>query len=307
MFPALLTTLFFALSAVTGTRAGKLLGSGTEANFWRLCLATAFLAIYAHGFAHGLAGAGFYMFILSGCVGFGLGDVALFQAYPRLGSRLTILLVHCLAAPMAALVEWWWLGTALTSSQMLAAAIILAGVALALAPGENLHIPRPVFLAGITWGTLAAIGQAGGAVLSRKADLLTQAGGLDINGVNQAYQRIVGGLVVSGIFLLFTKREHFFDSCNGAENGGTLAPMEKLRRVGPWLLANALCGPTIGVSCYQWALKTTPTGIVLPIVALTPLVVIPLARVMEGERATRRSLAGCVVAVAGAVILKIAS
>ena len=34
----------------------------------------------------------------------GLGDVALFQAYPRLGSRLTILIVHCLAAPFAGLV-----------------------------------------------------------------------------------------------------------------------------------------------------------------------------------------------------------
>jgi len=51
----------------------------------------------------------------------------------------------------------------------------------------------------------------------------------------------------------------------------------------------------------QWALKTNPTGIVLPVVAITPIVIIPFARYMEGERPTIRSLIGGVVAVAGVV------
>ena len=89
MLGAILATIFFAFSAVSGARVAKLMG-GTEANFWRLSLATLFLAAMAHGFGAGLAGNGFYIFILSGCIGFGLGDVSLFQAYPRLGSRLTI-------------------------------------------------------------------------------------------------------------------------------------------------------------------------------------------------------------------------
>jgi hypothetical protein len=37
-------------------------------------------------------------------------------------------------------------------------------------------------------------------------------------------------------------------------------------------VAHVLTGPTLGVTCFQWALATTPSGIVLPIVALTPLV-----------------------------------
>jgi len=56
----------------------------------------------------------------------------------------------------------------------------------------------------------------------------------------------------------------------------------------------------------QWALETTPTGIVLAIIALTPLVVIPFARVLENERITAQSLAGGAIAVAGVAGLTLA-
>jgi drug/metabolite transporter (DMT)-like permease len=45
--------------------------------------------------------------------------------------------------------------------------------------------------------------------------------------------------------------------------------------------------------------------LVLPIVATTPLVIVPLSFWIEGERPTRRSLIGGVVAVAGAVALTV--
>ena len=69
------------------------------------------------------------------------------------------------------------------------------------------------------------------------------------------------------------------------------------------MLSDLLAGPALGVSCYQWALQTTKTGVVLPIVAITPLVIIPFSRYLEGERPTARSLAGGLVAVLGAVAL----
>ena len=51
---------------------------------------------------------------------------------------------------------------------------------------------------------------------------------------------------------------------------------------------------------------TEKSGVVLPIVALTPLVIIPFSRYVEGERPTLRSLAGGVVAVVGVVVLRLA-
>jgi drug/metabolite transporter (DMT)-like permease len=50
-------------------------------------------------------------------------------------------------------------------------------------------------------------------------------------------------------------------------------------------------------------LKTTKTGLVLAVVATTPLVVIPFSYAMEGEKVGLRSVAGGLVAVAGVIFL----
>jgi drug/metabolite transporter (DMT)-like permease len=269
-------------------------------------LATLFLAAMAHAFGAGLAGNGFYIFILSGCIGFGLGDVSLFQAYPRLGSRLTILIVHCLAAPFAGLVEWLWLGTTLSAAQMLCGAVILAGVAVALAPTHETHEQRRQFGIGIFFAVLGAIGQGGGVVLSRKAYELCRLADQPMDGITAAYQRIIGGVIISGLALLVVKRQFLLARAEAVASPGDMSTAEKWRRSGKWIVFNALAGPTLGVSCYQWALKTTPSAVVLPIVALSPLVVMPFARWLEQEQPSRRSTIGAVIAVAGAVALALA-
>src|SRR2546423_69183 len=102
MLAAFLSTVLFSISAISANRTSKVMGA-INANFWRLLFATLFLGLYAHGFGLGFGGHAFLTFFISGCIGFGMGDLALFEALPRLGSRLSILLVHCLAAPLAAL------------------------------------------------------------------------------------------------------------------------------------------------------------------------------------------------------------
>lgn len=301
MLQACLTTILFSLSAVFGRKTTEYLG-GTEANFWRLVIATALLAIFSHTLGHGLHGAAFYLFFISGAIGFGIGDLALFQAYPRLGSRLTMVIVHCIAAPMGSIIEFIWMGTTLTGKQTLAAGIILGGVALALVPNQmNMQVKGQI-AAGAMFGLIAAFGQAMGAVISRKAYAV---GALDpaytegiTAGINGAYQRILGGLLVSGLFLLWVKRKVFFRPDQVTSNW---------RKAWPYVLCNALAGPALGVSAYQWALKTTPTGVVLPIVAITPVVVIPLAWWMEKERPQLRSIIGGLIAVGGAVFLAMAT
>src|SRR5687767_12565287 len=123
MAAAFLTTILFSISAVCGRRTAQIMG-GNEANFWRLLFATALLAGYAHVFGGGLAGAGFGIFLISGAIGFGLGDAALFQTLPRLGSRLSVMMVLCLSSPIGGLMEWLWLGTGLTGAEIICGMII---------------------------------------------------------------------------------------------------------------------------------------------------------------------------------------
>jgi drug/metabolite transporter (DMT)-like permease len=302
---AFLTTILFSISAVCGNRTAKLLG-GTEANFWRLCLAALVLAVFAHGFGEGLAGSAFPIFLVSGCIGFGVGDMALFQALPRLGSRLSVLMTLCLSSPIAALMEWGWLGTGLSRGEILCGLVILAGVALALAPGERFHLAKPDLARGLSFGVLAAFCQALGAVLSRKAFAVATVAGENIDGLTAAYQRILGGVALGAVFLLLVKR-HAISAALLNKAGETTTALEARRgrwqQAWPWVIANGLAGPALGVSCYQWALKTTPTGVVLPIVAITPLVIIPFSYHLEGERPTWRSVLGGALAVAGAAAL----
>lgn len=294
--------LLFAGSIICGHRASRLLG-GASANFWRLVMATVMLGAWSFLAGIGLGGGGFTYFFISGVMGFGVGDVALYQALPRLGSRLTMLFTQCLAAPFGIIIERCWLGTRLSWLQILSIAVIMAGVALALAPQETeKHDPREWRLGSI-YGVLSALGGALGAVFSRRAFMAVSDAHQSIDGINAAFQRILGGLLVGAVFLAFIrwqKRQPHRIILNDA--GGEATASDSLHP-GWWVAGNALAGPTLGVSCMQWALSTTPTGIVLAIIALTPLAVIPLARIFENERPTARSLWGSFVAVAGVLSL----
>ena len=296
MLASLITTFFFSLSVIFAARSARMIG-GPRANFARIGLATLFLGIYAHTFGGGLSGGSLGWFFLSGVIGFGLGDIALFGALPRIGPRLAILLTQCLAAPIAALAEWAWLGTTLKPADLLCAAIILVGVALALAPDRGLGVDRRTFFIGALCGVGSALGQALGAVVSRKANEVANLEHLVIDGGTAAYQRAIGGLLLTALaFFLFRKFRASKDLPSPAVNW---------RAGWPLVLANALAGPTIGVGCYQWALRTTPSGIVLPIIATAPLMTIGLAYFIDDQKPTLRAILGGLVAVGGAVALNI--
>jgi drug/metabolite transporter (DMT)-like permease len=297
MFAALLTTLLFSLSAVCAQRTATRLG-GVEANFWRICAAFVFLAVWANIFGTGTAGAAFWIFILSGLAGIGLGDTAYFQALPRLGSRRTVLLTQCLTAPAAIVIEWLWLGTRLHLAQIFCIAVILAGVAVALSPGDHLKIAPRRLWQGILATATAALGGALGAILSRKAYAVAHAADEHPDPGTTGYQRVIGGAVALGVVFLIVKWRHSRRRGDDAQMVDSFSAREKAG-LWPWILANSLAGQTIGVSCMQWALENTPTGIVTAIIATTPIVMLPMARIFEGEKITARPLVGGLIAVAG--------
>jgi drug/metabolite transporter (DMT)-like permease len=132
-------------------------------------------------------------------------------------------------------------------------------------------------------------------VLSRKASGLVVApggvfGGI-INGATAAYERIVPGILVALIFLVLVRR--------AASPPGPGV----WRSAWPWIIANALAGPSIGVAVFQWGVATTPTGILMPIVATVPVLTQLLAWRIDGHKPTRRTILGGIVAVAGVIAL----
>ena len=178
--------------------------------------------------------------------------------------------------------------------ELVCGTLILAGVALALAPARG-SIPRATLVAGVLFGVVGALGQGWGAVLSRRAYQAAAAAGDSIDGGTAAYQRILAGIAFAWLAWFLARR---VPAWAGHDRRQTPAP--RWPRLARWIAANSLAGPVLGVACYQWALQTTPSGIVLPLVATVPLAVIPLAWRFEGDRPGWRSLAGSLLAVAGA-------
>jgi drug/metabolite transporter (DMT)-like permease len=300
MLAALLTTLLFSISAICGQRSARQIG-GIEANFWRVCTAAFFLGIWANFFGSKMSGESLPFFALSGLMGIGIGDTGYFQALTRLGTRRTVLITQCFTAPAAALVEWLWLGTKLNLPEIFCIAIILIGVAVAMAPGEHLAIPHRQLWWGVGFAVVAALGGALGAVLSRKAYAVAAAFGEHQDPGTTGYQRVMGGALVPAIILLVAKWRSAQAHGGVFESKTFEVSREKWKRIWPWVLGNGLAGQTLGVTAMQWALEKTPSSIVTAIIAMTPVVLLPMTRVVDGEKIGVRSLAGALIGVGGVI------
>ena len=108
-----------------------------------------------------------------------------------------------------------------------------------------------------------------------------------------AFQRVAAGMVFGALVCLIFQKVRRVDD----------RPLPLPGRIW-WLLGAALCGPVIGVSCFQWALISgTPSAVVLAVTATSPLLIIPMAYFTEGDRPSGRAVFGSVVAVGGVVWL----
>ena len=188
-------------------------------------------------------------------------------------------------------------------TQILWGLLTVLGVGIALMPSEHLHRSRRELVVGSLFAGLASLCGAGGGVVSRRAYEVAQVAGQHLDGGNAAFQRVLGGLLLAGPCLLFVKRRAFKVQAHAPRELVVEASRRKWRGVWPWVLVNGFAGQTLGVSCMQWALATTPAGIVFAILAITPIVIIPFAIVLEHERPTLHSLVGGAIAVGGVIAL----
>lgn len=299
MVAALLTAVLFACSGVCGQRSASALGP-LRANAIRLAMAAAAL---------GLAAALFFPFplhspaipwlIVSGAIGFGAGDIALFLAYPQLGARLTLLINLCTAPVFGAVGEWLLLGDRPGATQGAACVIILAGVALALSgqarlpPDANRRIGR-----GVLAALGAGAGQGLGATFTRIAKSKAALAGDPFTGISEAFVRVVPGFALA--LLVWWGASRLLSSpSNGTVSGRTTQPRPSFF----WVIGAALFGPVLGVSCFQWALGQATSGVVLSITATTPILILPMVAYMDKDRPPWTAVLGSLIAVAGVVLV----
>ncbi|CAN5613398.1 DMT family transporter [soil metagenome] len=228
--------------------------------------------------------------LLSGVIGFFVGDLALFRAFVEIGARLSSLLM-ALAPPIAALTAVAMIPEErMTIRSWLGMTVTLAGVVWVIS--ERIHdndsakTIRRATAFGLTLGLIGAAGQGVGTVLAN----IGMKSLADPFAANQI--RALAGIV--GFFLLIVATRDL------KRIGASLRDRSALIA----LTIGAIAGPLLGVSMF---LKSMALG-VLPgeastFAALVPVLILPILIARGREHVSWRAALGAVVAVLGVGIL----
>lgn len=305
---AFLTACCWCLSSVAFEGASRRVGS-VPVNLWRTLAAFVLLSI-AGAITRGrwlptdATAHQWKWLLLSGFVGFFIGDVTLFRAFVILGARLTTL-VACTAPFFTLAAELLTIpGASAGALHALGMAATIAGVAwvvlercetkaheVALERSEtkprNAALercetkPHPeAKVKGVLLAVIGAAGQGVGAVLTAKA---FGPANYDALAANQI--RMIAGVASFAMFIVMTRRVR--DALAALRNPPALG----------LLALGAFWGPFLGVSLFIESIKHVRPSTTQTITCLVPVLIIPLS--MRKERVSARAIVGACVAVAG--------
>ena len=289
---ALGTALFWSLTSIQFTQAGRRIGSG-RTNRIRLVLAVTYLLLahlllygelwptQAEPFRWGWLG-------VSGVMGLVLGDASLFQSFVTIGPRRGMLMMT-LVPVISSLVAWGWLGETLHPVEIGAILLTVGGIAWVVSEGEqgqeNSVESRRQYGLGVLFGLGGATGQALGLVLAKQ--------GL-VGGFPSLSATLMRMLVATGVLWLITLVRG-----QAGETWEALKDRKALRSV----IGGSLTGPFLGVWLSMVAVQRAHVGIASTLMAMSPVMLIPLTHWIYGERISPRSAVGTAVALAGAAII----
>ena len=230
--------------------------------------------------------------LLSGLVGYVIGDYCLFQCYIIIGSRFGQLFMT-LAPLAAAFTAWLSLGEQMTAMSILAMLITLSGIAISvLGRGEHHRVSLKLPLNGVLFAIGAAICQGVGLVLSKIGMNYYEA---SMDGQQAAWLlpfsanffRCIAGLV--GFTLLLYVKEG-------------LRPLREALHDKVDMTAAAtttIFGPFVGVGFSLMAVQYTGAGIASTLMALTPIIIILPSYWLFRQPITLKGVIGALISVVG--------
>ena len=230
--------------------------------------------------------------MLSGLVGYVIGDYCLFQCYIIIGSKFGQLFMT-LAPITAAIMAWFTLGQELRPTAILAMLVTLAGIAISvLGRGDDHKLSLKLPLAGVLFAIGAAVCQGVGLVLNKigmnhyESSLTTTLPDWLLP-FHANFFRCVAGVI--GFLVLMAFKEGFTPLAKGVRNRkGMIAAV-----------ATTIFGPFVGVGASLLAIQYTAAGIASTLMALTPIIIILPAYWIFKQPITAKSIIGAVISVVG--------
>ncbi len=250
--------------------------------------------------------------LLSGLVGYVIGDYCLMQGYIFIGSRFGQLFMT-LSAPTAAITGWLFLHERMRPLAIMGMVITLTGIAMSILSkdtgSEQRHIRFKLPPKGIFFAVMAGVCQGFGLVLS-KIGLLHYHAAVEAAGMTQTavFEGALMPLPVSVTVPFAATLIRTYIGLVGFLLALCLFSKgwkEQLRhaardRKAVWCaIASTIFGPFVGVSASLLATQYTSTGIAQTLFALTPILIIAPAALLFHQKVTVSEVIGAVVSVGG--------
>ena len=243
----------------------------------------------------------FWLLLLSGAIGIGLGDTAFLSAMNALGARRA-LLMQTISPPITAILALIFLGENLKIIAWFGIVLTVIGVAWVVTErttqsnddilDEFQQRTRINLRKGIILGLVAAFANAIGAVFSRVA---LSSEDISISPLWAALLRLSAGVIVLFPWLYLQAR-------NSQNRTALTTPYWKSPRILAIVFFAVFCGTYLGIWLQQVAIKFTAVGIASTLLQTSPIFIIPIAIGM-GERVSPRAILGVLTSLVGIVVL----
>lgn len=226
-------------------------------------------------------------FLLSICFGIVLGNLAMIECLRRGGPRRTELLLS-LKAPLVAAMAFLWLGETPSVTDVMGAVIALSGVGLAIFYGGNAASESDEIRGSL--GSIIALGITatafqGFGFLIMKPAMLSGTEPLAVSAI-----RLTGAAFMISVVALWPAKIFRSQSrMTPALLGRTILP--------------GFIGYGISSSLLLYAFANTDAGIAAVLGSLSPLLVLPILWVKEGQAPKPPAFAGALFAVIGTAII----
>ncbi len=287
---ALGAALSWTMAALFGHLPARELGS---LHFNRLRMLASILILcllmFVTGRSFTLEPAHLWLLILSSFVGIVIGDFFLFAAMRRLGPRRTNVL-FATNAPITACLGWLILGEVIRFEVLLSVVLAFIGVVLAIIYGQRRDLNHiwevvtpPIWL-GVTFGILAAFGQALGVLLVHPV----MADGLD---------PMLAGLVRVVFAAVFFWASYGFDRQQWS------LPIWPGTKTLLFVVMNGLFGLGVGAALFLEALKFGSVAMVTILSATTPVIILPFVWIRTGLVPAAGAWLGAILVVACSAVL----
>jgi len=232
--------------------------------------------------------------LLSGLVGYVIGDYCLFQCYILIGSRFGQLFMT-LAPLSAALMAWITLGQQMKPMSILAMLVTLFGIGISVLGRGNHHmVSLKLPLNGVLFAIGAAMCQGIGLVLSKIGMDHYDVAAMAKAGVSEwlipfsaNFYRCIAGIIGFTILLYFRDGIGHLREAMHDRKGLSVA------------IATTIFGPFVGVGFSLMAVQYTAAGIASTLMAMTPIIILLPSYWLFHEKITWKAVLGAFISVIG--------